>query len=125
MDKETIFGQIVSKANNYMAVPGSNGTRRIIVSESVRNYEKSFRLQCRIYRNRGINRPFNLHIDVYESSARFDLDNALKTFLDCLQKVNAITNDNLCIGIHAQKHIDRKNPRVVFGIEELEPCLNF
>lgn len=62
MDKETIFGQIVSKANNYMAVPGSNGTRRIIVSESVRNYEKSFRLQCRIYRDRGINRPFNLHI---------------------------------------------------------------
>lgn len=123
MDKETIFGQIVSKANNYVAVPGNNGTRRIIVSESVRNYQRSFRKQCKIYKNRGIDRPFNLHIDVWESSGRYDLDNALKTFLGCLQMVGAITNDNLCIGIHAKKHIDPRNPRVTFAIEETEPRL--
>lgn len=124
MDKETIFGQIVSKANNYQAVPDkATGGRRIIVNECVRQYEQSFMDQCRIYKNRGISAPFNLQIDVYESSARYDLDNALKTFLDCLQMVKAITNDNLCVGIHARKHIDRRNPRVVFGIEELEPTL--
>ena len=54
---------------------------------------------------------------------RYDLDNSLKTILDCLQYVKAITNDSYCVGIVANKHIDRNNPRVAFAIEELEPKL--
>lgn len=114
---------MVSKANNYMAVPDSAGGRRIIKNESVRAYERTFNDQCRIYRNRGISRPFRLHITVYEGSNAHDLDNSLKTILDCLQYAGAITNDNLCIGINATKKIDRQRPRVVFGIEETEPTL--
>lgn len=105
-----------------MAVGGNKG-RRIIKDAVFRAYERSFCSQCTIYRNKGINAPFRLLIDVYHSSNRFDLDNSLKTVLDLLQDVGAITNDNLCMGIEATKHIDRSNPRIVFGIEEIEPRL--
>ena len=86
----------------------------------MRLYEKNFVLQCRLYKNRGINTPFKLHIIVYESTWAFDLDNALKGILDCLEYCGAITNDNLCVAINAKKGIDKHNPRVVFAIEELE-----
>lgn len=52
------------------------------------------------------------------------LDNALKTILDCLQMVEAITNDSLCFEIHAEKRIDRRNPRVEFGMEEINEQKN-
>ena len=55
---------------------------------------------------------------------RFDLDNTLKTILDCLQMVEAITNDSLCFEIHAEKRIDRRNPRVEFGMEEINEQKN-
>ncbi len=122
MDKETIFGQCVAKANHYMAVGGNEG-RRVIKDGILRAYERSFCSQCAIYRNKGINVPFRLLIDVYHSCNRFDLDNSLKTVLDLLQDVGVITNDNLCMGIEATKHIDRSNPRIVFEIEEIEPRL--
>lgn len=105
-----------------MAVPGQGG-RRIVKDAVFRAYERSFCSQCTIYRNRGINAPFRLKIDVYHSSNRFDLDNSLKTVLDLLQDVGAITNDNLCMGIEATKHIDKVNPRIVFALEEVEPRL--
>lgn len=120
---ETIYGQVVSKANSYMAVPDSAGGRKVIKNENIRAYERTFNDQCRIYRNRGISRPFRLHITVFESSNVYDLDNGLKTVLDCLQYAGAITNDNLCIGINATKKIDRQRPRIVYGLEETEPTL--
>ena len=44
------------------------------------------------------------------------LDNSLKIILDCLQKVNAIKNDNNCIKIVAQKFIDKDRPRIEFKL---------
>ena len=123
MDQETIFGQVIAKANNYLSVPDGKGERRIIKNESIRQYERSFFQQCRIYRNRRVSSPFILHATVFQSSWSYDLDNSVKTLLDCLQQVNAITNDNLCIEIRARKAIDRSNPRVVFRIEETQPRL--
>lgn len=120
MERETIYGRCLAKANHYMAVPGQGG-RRIIKDGAFRAYERSFKSQCRIYKGKGISSPFRLIIDVYHSSKRFDLDNSLKTVLDLLQDVGAITNDNLCMGIEATKHIDPRSPRVVFAIEETEP----
>lgn len=121
--KETIFGQIPAKANNYQAVPDGAGGRRIIKNEVVRAYERSFARQCTIYRGRLIDRPFILEVDVYEESSRFDLDNSLKTLLDCLQQVGAIKNDNLCCRIHAAKHVDPQHPRVTFSLTETEPTM--
>ena len=118
---ETILGQVVSKANNYQAVPDGKGGRKIIKSDKMRNYERSFARQCRLYRD--ISKPFILHAVVYESTWAFDLDNALKGTLDCLQSARAITNDNLCIAINARKTIDGQNPRLMYAIEETEPTL--
>lgn len=123
MIKEIIFGQLIGKANNYMAVPDGQGGKRIIKNERIREYERLFARQCKIYRNRFISRPFRLHLDVYESTNSYDLDNGIKTVLDCLQYARAITNDNLCVGISATKYIDRKQPRIEYGLEELEPTL--
>ena len=100
MEIETIYGQVIAKANNYQAVPGKDGR--------IREYEKSFCLQCKKYRGKRISGRFKLFIRVWHGNIRFDLDNALKTILDCLQMVEAITNDSLCFEIHAEKRIDRR-----------------
>lgn len=39
-----------------------------------------------------------------------DVVTAAKIFLDCLQRVKAITNDNLCCKIVLEKFIDKDNP---------------
>ena len=119
MITETIYGQIVAKANHYMSVPGKGGRKRIIKDEKIRVYEQLFITQCRIYRNKGISTRFRLFVKVWHSSIRFDLDNSLKTLLDCLQSVNAITDDNLCFQIEAEKHIDKHRPRIEFAILEV------
>ena len=119
---EVILGQIVAKANNYMAVPDGAGGRKMIKNDKVRAYEKNFQRQCRIYAGRMINRPFELITKVYYANNSFDLDNSLKTLLDCLQYAGAITNDNLCKRIVADKRIDPYRPRVEFSIiPEPEP----
>lgn len=91
MEIETIYGQVIAKANNYQAVPGKDGQKRIIKNDRIREYEKSFCLQCKRYRGKRISGRFKLFIRVWHGSIRFDLDNALKTILDCLQTVEAIT----------------------------------
>lgn len=74
-------------------------------------------MQCSL-RNANIDKRFKLTIDVYFSSDRPDLDNALKVTLDCLQAAKAIKNDRLCAEIHARKMIDKEQPRIEFLIEE-------
>ena len=121
---EIIYGQIVAKANHYQAVPGKDGTRRIIKDDIIRRYEASFREQCVIYRKKGISCRFILYVRVYHSSERYDIDNSLKTLLDCLEDVGAIVNDKLCYKIIAEKAIDQNNPRIQFAIVPIEKQLN-
>lgn len=119
MEVETIHGQIIAKANHYQAVPGRGGERRIIKDEKIRAYERSFMEQCTKYRNRRISTRFRLFVRVWHSSVRFDLDNSLKTLLDCLQMAGAITDDKLCFQIEAEKRIDKRYPRVEFALQEV------
>lgn len=119
MEIEVIHGQIIAKANHYQAVPGKGNNKRIIKDEKIRAYERSFIQQCKVYRNRRISSRFRLFVRVWHSSVRFDLDNSLKTLLDCLQMVGAITDDNLCFQIEAEKHIDKYRPRVEFALLEV------
>ena len=123
MERETIYGQVVSKANNYEVGNNKHGGRYIIKSDAIRAYERSFIEQCQIYKDRLINCHFTLYVAVYESSVRYDLDNALKTILDCLQMAKAITDDNLCRKIVAEKRVDKHRPRIVYAIQEHEPKL--
>lgn len=121
MQYEVILGNIVGKANHYMAVPDGAGGKRIIKDEAIRAYEKSFKEQCKIYADKYVLGSFGLVADVYFSSSRSDLDNAIKTLLDCLQSCGAFADDNKCISIEARKHIDREQPRVRYALREYEP----
>lgn len=119
MEVEVIHGQIIAKANHYQAVPGKFGAKRIIKDEKIRAYEHEFIQQCKIYRDRRISSRFRLFVRVFHSSVKFDLDNSLKTLLDCLQMVGAITNDKLCFQIEAEKKIDKFHPRIEFALLEV------
>lgn len=121
--KETVFGEVVAKANHYMAVPDRNGQRRIIKDPIIRDYERRFCKQVATYCNKNIASRFVLYVEVYYCNLQHDLDNSLKTILDCLQYCHAIKDDVYCIAIHAEKHRDPRNPRIIFAIEEKEPTL--
>lgn len=124
MEVEVIHGQIIAKANHYQAVPGKGGTKRIIKDEKIRTYEKSFIQQCTKHKDKRISSRFRLFVRVYHSSVRFDLDNSLKTLLDCLQMVGAIEDDKLCFQIEAEKYIDKYHPRIEFAILEVNEQKN-
>lgn len=124
MDREVIHGQILGKSSHYcVALNKGTGEKHITLDPIYRAYADSFRQQCTKYRGRNINKPFLLYVHVWFRTNASDLDGMLKTLLDELQAVGAITNDNLCIGIQAVKHIDPQNPRIEFAIGETEPRL--
>lgn len=105
-----IRGQVPSKSNCYKVIT-LHGHGSLAKSAALRKYEDAFFMQCSL-RGKGIDKRFRLVIDVYYSSDRPDLDNALKIVLDCLQACGAIKNDRLCSAIDARKLIDKANPRV-------------
>ena len=119
---QTILGQCPSKSNSYkiITVRGKDGLHgSLCKTDKLIEYEKSFYLQCNNYRKLNIKGLFELHIDVYFTSNSHDLDNCLKIILDCLQKIEAIKNDNNCVKIIAAKYIDKTKPRIEFSLVEV------
>lgn len=123
--KEVIYGLVPSKSNQNRiikfkkkgAVPEEDKEHfSLATSGAVKKYEKMFMQQCVRYRNKNIETYFKIELDVYYPNRRSDLDGAFKVIFDCLQKVHAIKNDNLCVGINARKLIDKANPRIEFVI---------
>ena len=116
--KQVIAGQVPSKSNCYKIITlDRHGS--LAKKDALKNYEKSFYLQCNHYRNKGIKGLFELHLSVYNGSQRPDLDNSFKVVLDCLQSCKAIANDRDCVKIVAEKFVDKKNPRIEFEIIEV------
>lgn len=115
--KQVILGTPPSKSNCYKII-SFNGHASLAKGKALKEYEKSFYLQCNEYRNRNIDGLFELYVDAYYPSNRSDLDNSLKCLLDMLQSVKAIKNDNKCVKIVAQKFIDKANPRIEFVLKE-------
>ena len=114
MEKQTIYGQPPSKSNCYRVFKhGSFST--LGKTDALRDYEDKFVMQCML-RDMMIDKRFSIDVDVFFRSDQPDLDNALKTILDCLQYCRAIKNDRLCIEIHARKFIDKLNPRIEFTL---------
>ncbi len=118
MNKQVIFGNVPSKSNCYKIIT-LNGHGSLAKTKALKQYENDFYIQCNLYRNKMIEGYFEFYIDVYYPSQRSDLDNSLKCCLDCLQKVKAISNDNKCIKIVAQKFLDKNNPRIEFEIKPI------
>ena len=117
-DWQTIIGHVPSKSNNYKIVYKA-GHPSIDKSDGVKKYEKDFFMQVGKYRNLNISGLFELYIRVYFETRSPDLDNSLKTVLDCLQYTKTIKNDNKCVKIVAEKYVDKMNPRIEFRIVEI------
>lgn len=117
--EQTISGSPPSKSNQYKVIT-LKGHGSLAKTAALKDYEKRFFLECGAYRNKKIKGFFELYIDVYFSSNRPDLDNALKSTLDCLQTCNAITNDRNCVKIVANKFVDAIHPRIEFTINEVQ-----
>ena len=120
-EKQVILGQIPSKSNNYrvIKIPKLGNIAVWRKTDALKAYEKSFYLQCNIYRNKNIKGLFELHLDVYNGSQRPDLDNSFKILMDSLEACKAIENDRNCVKIVAQKFVDKTNPRIEFTIKEI------
>lgn len=116
---QIIHGQPPSKSNCYRII-SIRGHGSLAKTAALKKWEQSFFMQCGTYRDAKIKQYFKLDIDVYFTSQRSDLDNALKAVLDCLQTCNAIDNDRWCVEIHARKFLDPYDPRIEFTITTVE-----
>ena len=121
---QIIYGNAPSKSNCYkiIKIRSKKGEHYSLgKTGDLKDYEASFAMQCHKYRNANIRGFFEFHLRVFYPSNRSDLDNSLKCILDCLQSddIKAIQNDNRCIKIVAEKHIDNTLPRIEFKIIEL------
>lgn len=112
-----VRGQVPSKSNLYRVVT-IRGRGALAKTKALTAYEASFWRQC-AWRDAGVSRPFRLDVDVFFTSDRPDLDNALKAVLDCLQQCGAIRNDRLCAEIRARKFVDKADPRVEMRLATL------
>jgi Holliday junction resolvase RusA-like endonuclease len=119
MTRQVIYGQVPSKSNSYRAI-SVNGINKLVKTNKVRKYERSFLLQCNQYRNVEISNYFEFYADIFFQSWRSDLDGCTKVILDCLQKAKAIKNDNKCVKIYLRKFIDKNQPRVEFILKEIK-----
>lgn len=116
--RQIIHGKVPSKSNCYKIIAlGGHGS--LAKTKALKDYEKDFYLKCSHYRNKNITSLFELHLNVFYENQRQDLDNCLKTVLDCLQDCNAIKNDRNCVKIVAEKFIDKANPRIEFEIIQI------
>ena len=115
---QVIEGAPPSKSNMYKIVQ-FKGHASLAKTKAMKDYEKSFYLQCNHYRNAAMKGFFELHVNAFLPSNRQDLDNLLKATLDCLQQCKAIENDRNCVKIIAQKFVDKVRPRIEFRILEV------
>jgi Holliday junction resolvase RusA-like endonuclease len=113
--RQVIHGNCPSKSNCYRIDPKG----ALYKSRALLDYEKSFYIQCGHYRNKNIGGYFEIYLDVFYPSQRSDLDNSLKIILDCLQRARAVSNDNKCVKIVANKFLDKKAPRIEFELKEV------
>lgn len=77
--KQIIHGKVPSKSNCYKVVT-LNGHGSLAKQPALKEYEKSFYLQCSQYRNKNISSLFELHLNVFYENQRPDLTTVLKRF---------------------------------------------
>jgi Holliday junction resolvase RusA-like endonuclease len=118
-DKQVIYGTIPSKSNGYRII--KIGTIYSLgKTTALKKYEKDFYIQANVYRDKNIEGYFEFYADVFYPNQRSDLDGCTKVLLDCLQKINAVKNDNRCTKIVLRKFVDKEKPRVEFILKEVD-----
>lgn len=81
-----------------------------VITEQMKKYNLDNPLENELYMN----------IKFYHNNKRKnDIDNSLKSFLDCLNKVLFI-DDTQVVKITASKYQDKENPRITFTIEDFK-----
>lgn len=106
----TIRGTVPSKSNGYKIIT-IGGHSSLGKTAALKRYEADFFAQCK-HRGAMVDEYFTIHLDVFYPSKVADLDNSLKTILDCLQYCKVIKNDRKCVGIVARRFVDKADPRV-------------
>lgn len=112
-----IYGDVPSKSNSY-GLTVIAGRAKMYKTARLKEYEDQFFMECN-QRGRMIKSFFGMRMDVYYSSLRPDMDNALKIILDCLQTCKVIKNDRYLAELMQAKFKDRQKPRIEFGLYEL------
>jgi Holliday junction resolvase RusA-like endonuclease len=100
-------------ANRYWRNYGG----RMVVSDEARNYKQDVSEIVSELQTRAVTGNVAVHILVYRPRKAGDLDNSLKILIDSLRGV-AYVDDSQIVAIHAYRHEDKKNPRVVVTVEE-------
>lgn len=89
---------------------------RIVKSGEAREYQRDVGYMVGPFLP--ISGPVRLSVTVYRPRKRGDLDNTLKVLLDAL-KGHAFHDDAQVVELHATRHEDPTNPRVVVQVEPL------
>jgi Holliday junction resolvase RusA-like endonuclease len=114
-----ILGELCSKSNSRRIVQ-YGGHPRIIKSQKALDYEYSStqQIQKQLGSFRTLEGPICLEFHVYYASRRPDLDISL--IQDTLEHNGIYKNDRQVVEIHAFKYLDKKNPRVIARIHEVD-----
>ena len=102
-------------ANRYWRNYGG----RMVVSKEANDYKMIVRIETSDLPTRAVTGKVALHILVYRPRKAGDLDNTLKILIDSLRSI-AYVDDSQIVAIHAYRHDDKHNPRVVVTVEEVK-----
>lgn len=100
----------------------SRGSIRIVTSKVGRVFRHACAPILKDYRS-AFTGDVSVECQFFFRNERSDLDNRLKALLDVLQVgelgFGLYRNDLQIVALHAYKHLDKDNPRVVVKVEEV------
>lgn len=124
MTKLEIAGKIPAKSSNRQVyLNKKTGKRFYASSDAYQDFEDDFLWQVKSKKcvQLPVNKKGRLSVTliVYDTSRRQDIDSFPKSLLDCLQKAQAIVNDNKVDELIVLRAVDKENPRCFIKVEEL------
>jgi Holliday junction resolvase RusA-like endonuclease len=113
----TIIGEPASKANSRKKVTSSRtGKTMFVKSDKALLYARNFALQCPKLKDIML-ADVSVELMVYYASRRPDLDESL--ILDCMEG-RIYKNDRQVKVRHAYWGLDRKNPRAIIKVTQID-----
>lgn len=91
---------------------------KTVISTEARNYKQQVGMMALAAHVSPFSGNVAVTIDLYRPAKRGDLDNFAKVLLDSMQGY-LFKNDNQVVDLHLRRHDDKKNPRVVIEVKEV------